>query len=738
VKLTKNRLVFLLFWSLSLFLSSVFGQTTFLPPQKIKNAQQTHLWLSSFADLLYLEKNLTRFEHIEAVKVDGTVDIAKAAFLCSKLNVLQEVQLHRFQGILENSDLQFLEWVPQLSIYIPKNRVDATVLNDAWSLLTKVSLRFEEVPDNFEFLVGWKQLRSLSVLGDFGKEEADALLSVVGEHLPKLKHLELSLLGVSELPPKIKKCTHLHSLRIIDGSDWAQGKYVEDLGEWIFPLRVGSKKVKVGKGRTALEVERNVYMPLKWISSRPFLNSKEKAHLKTLFPDVQESEALTWMEDTEEEMDFAESEALLPYAHTPTHDKNTLLADFAEGVHAFIADTESDHVFLGDASWALMIPKQALQGPDTKPYHGKYQVTVKFLNSAEQLVAAGIHLGYDSVRQNYQLYPSFGIQVTVTSVDRQTELMMKPNYRAEVYFVSSLHENDRFYAWNNQSKKWMHYYDYDYQFDDIEKPARIDFYQFYKGQKTATIHAANSSWTLDEAFETEGYNYVMPPGVFQMRLGKFKDHYVLDPPQNAKEIRRITRGNNQVGIRLFPRNRKTAPGVQEFLLFDRTHSLFTELDAFEGFRLAFKTQNSFEQVAAFFKDRNWIDVRMKKMSDKYVLELRSYRQIWSIELLKPRDYVSLVSENDKSKWDLQMSRRFEQYNAKREAKKTLWAKLSKNQEQKNLEWQQNEVLTGLSASQKQGRMVIKSFGTFCMAHPQLLESNNIDLILCELDRKSVV
>ncbi len=237
--------------------------------------------------------------------------------MCSKLGVIQELQLYQFEGIISDEDLQLLEWVPTVSIYIPKNRVDATVLNASWALLKNVSLRFEEVPDNFEFLIGWKHLRNLSVLGPINTEEAEALISVIAQHMPRLKYLELSLLGVQNLPPKITQCKQLHGIRIVDGSDWARGLAVEEMGELVVPLRNGSKTIKIGKGVNAASLEKNVYMPLRWISSRPQLSIKETAYLKSLYPDVQEHEALTWLEDTEWEIDFAELEPLQPYPYEP-------------------------------------------------------------------------------------------------------------------------------------------------------------------------------------------------------------------------------------------------------------------------------------------------------------------------------------------------------------------------------------------------------------------------------------
>ncbi len=730
--LKAGRIALLLLW---LGCSSgLWGQSAFLVPKKIKNAYQTQLLLSSFEELQYLESHLPDFQHVEIVKIDGSVDIAKAAFLCSKLGMIQELELHHFQGIISDEDLQYLEWVPSVSIYIPKNRTDATILNDAWGLLPQVSLRFEEIPDNYDFLKNWKQLRTLSVLGDMDSKDADALLAVIEAHMPRLKHLELSLVDVNQLPPRIKKCKQLHSIRIVDGSDWAQGIPMEAMGEWVVPLRIGSLPVKVGKGPNSAVMERNVYMPFKWVSSRPRLNPKETAYLKSLFPDVQEDEAVVWLEDTELELDFAEYETLKPYAFEPSKNQTSLLPNFTEGVHRFIGNSETDQVFMGDKEWALSIPKNALQTAGDKPYFGDYYVEVKYMDDAVKTAAAGLDMRYDSSRKLYALHPSFCLSVYVSSIDKKQNLSLKPGYLAEINFNSPVPATDRFYARNRSNTQWQHFYDYDYQFEFDGMPPKIDFYQFYKGQETAKIQSDFQVWSLDQAFETEGFNYVMPPNEFEMRLGKFKGDFVLDPPGAAKEIRRIVRGKTQVGIRVLPRNRKSATGIQEIQIFDRTHSLFPELDVFKGMRFAFKTQLSQQQVQAFFKDKNWIDIRMKLGHRMVVLELKTHRGIWEIALLKPSEFME-GSAKEKAQGDANFDKTFAKYEAIRSRKQTLW-NVMRSQMQSQDKSQQKQALFGVTNNnaRKKGRFIVQSFGVFTMAHPTEMEPAYAELILCELGK----
>lgn len=731
-----KRLVFFLFcWVAAVAMAPLWSQQAFLNPKKIKNAFQTQLVLNQYSDLLYLESHLPEFQHIETVKVDGTVDIAKAALLCSKLGVIQELQLYQFEGIISDEDLQLLEWVPTVSIYIPKNRVDATVLNASWSLLTSVSLRFEEVPDNFDFLIGWKQLRNLSVLGPINTEEADALIAVIAQHMPRLKYLELSLVGVQNLPPKITQCKQLHGIRIVDGSDWARGLAVEEMGELVVPLRNGNKIIKIGKGVNSVSLEKNVYMPLRWISSRPQLASKELAYLKSLYPDVQEHEALTWLEDTEWEIDFAELEPLQPYPYESVRSPAAFLPGFTDGKHHFLAHTESDQVFIGDREWSLSIPKNALESFDGKPYYGGYHVSVNYLDDPMRAVAAGLSLHYDSNRVRYLLHPAFALEIEVRTANRDKVLRLKTGYLAEVNYALGVHETDRFYAYNSQKSAWMHYYDYDYQFESPGLPVKVDFYQFYKGAETAKIKSDFQSWTLDEAFQTEGFNYLLPPERFEMRLGKYKGHFVVDPPaKEAKEMRRIVRGKNQLGIRALPRNKKANNGIQELFVFDRSHSLFPELAAFEGMNWAFRTQLPYDKVLAFFKEKNWIDIRIRALGNSYFMELKTHRGIWVIQMLKPSDFRE-GDAKERLQADRDFTQRWTKYEKIRSQKAILWHSL-REQAEITERIEQKTALFGAGASnaRKKGRFMIASFGVFAMAHPLPEAKAHSDLILCELGK----
>ena len=734
MELIKRLVIRLLIFVFLISGNEVLGQATFLIPKKIKNTFQTELLLEEYNDLQYLESHLPNFQHVEVVRVDGAVDIAKAAFLCSKLSMIQELQLFKYEGIIADEDLQYLEWVPYVSIYIPKNRIDATVLNDAWGLLTQVSLRFEEVPDNFDFLKGWKQLRNLSVLGNLNKEEAESLLWVIQSEMPRLKHLEMSLVGVQDLPPRIKDCKQLHSIRIIDGSEWAQGLALEEMGEYVVPLRTGSRNVKIGKGPNSAIVEKNVYMPLKWVSTRPRLSTKDLAYLKSLYPDVTEHEALTWLEDTEWELDFAEQEGLSTYPFAMEKNERAFWSDFAEGKHSYLAHSESDQVFLGDHKWSVSIPKNALQFKDGRPYNGAYHVNVQFMDEAAQVASSGLGLNYDSNRVKYALHPSFCLDIRVFSDDRKHELQLKPGYFSEVNYAVGISENDRFFAWSEAKSKWMHFYDYDYQFDAPGLPVKIDFYQFYKGAETAKIRSDFKSWTIDEAFQTEGFNYLMPPERYEMRLGKYKGQFVLDPPNNSKEIRRIIRGKNQLGIRALPRNKKSQSGIQELVIFDRTHSLFPELEPFEGFRWAFQTQMPYDKVLAFFKEKNWVDARLRKLGKSCYLELKTHRGSWSIPLLSPSAYM-MGDSKSKAKADADFNKRFAKYEKIRAQKAGLWQFLRQQLESVDRE-EQKTALFGISAAKarRNGRFMIQSFGVFAMAHPLTQSEAQSDLILCELGK----
>jgi hypothetical protein len=189
-----------------------------------------------------------------------------------------------------------------------------------------------------------------------------------------------------------------------------------------------------------------------------------------------------------------------------------------------------------------------------------------------------------------------------------------------------------------------------------------------------------------------------------------------------------------LGIRAVPRNKKSNNGIQELFVFDRSHSLFPELDAFEGMNWAFQTQLPYDKVLDFFKEKNWIDIRIRALGNFYFMELKTHRGIWVIQMLKPSDYIE-GDAKARLKADRDFNQRWAKYDKIRSQKAILWH-LLREQAELTERAEQKTALFGPAASnaRKKGRFMIASFGSFAIAHPIPEVKAHSDLILCELGK----
>ncbi len=143
------------------------AQNEFVTPKKVKSIFQSPVVLKDQSDLDYFVSHLPEMQHVDVLKVDGDVDISKVAILGGKVDALDEIQLIQYQGIISDFDLERMEWVPHLYVYIPENRVDAILLNDIWSRIDQITLEFEQVPLDYTFFQRMESNQEFKVTGRF-------------------------------------------------------------------------------------------------------------------------------------------------------------------------------------------------------------------------------------------------------------------------------------------------------------------------------------------------------------------------------------------------------------------------------------------------------------------------------------------------------------------------------------------------------------------------------------------
>jgi len=712
---------------------TLFAQSVYLKPESIKNVYQSHLLIQNTKQLKFVESHLPNFRHIEKLRIDGEVDINAVSAISAKIDALDEIQLFKFQGILSDADLFNLEWVPSVYLYIPHDREDAILLNNQWSLIQKITLHFETAPESWEFLKTWKSCREITLLGDFNRAETESLITTVQQSMPKLKRFGVSIPQVTDLPKSVAKLKQIKYLDVIDGSDIATGIFIEDLGESILPVLVDEKTITVGQGPNTGFARKDIFMPLRFLSTDPKLLNSDIDYIHTIYPTREIDPNTLWYDDEVATLDFAK---YVGYLQTDgiTAPKNIaskgLVSDFTDGNFYFHGQADRDELFLGDAKWAVSIPKNALQKENGEVWLKPYDLHIQYADNAERLFAQGKHFGYDSAGAKYILNVNSMMQLQAFA--GKEPLKIRPGYFIDVRFVAHISDSARFYAFNEKKHAWEHFHDYDYGFSD-DYIAKIDFYQFHSGKQTAHIQSSKNVEGLNDRFEKQGYNYLMPPRENTVNVYPYKGHLVNfdgGPKQNPFKL---TRGRPLVRIRLIPNSNKAEKNVQEFEIYDQSMKLFPELAAFKSYTLAFRTSASRNAINGFFKSKKIVDVRFVNTATSVTMELKTTDGIWEIDLLTPNNRYQ-TSPKKQAKEDAKFQQLLNKYHTLRNQKAFALEEVENAKQKQEIGTALGSILGSdrLKNAQSRGGYKIRSFGQFCYAKPVAMPAaNQYELVLCK-------
>jgi len=701
------------FWGFS----SALQAQSFLPPKSIKNYLQTKVVIASRSDLKVIQSNISAFKHIETLKVQGALDIAEVAKVASKLEGLDEVQLIEFQGILSDADIQSLEWIPSIYLYVPSNREEAFLLNGAWKYLQNVTLHFESVPESWEFLKYWKSLKSLTLLGDFDPETTKQCINAAILDAPKLISLGISVSSIKDVPPEVRKIKKLKSLTLIDFSSIEQGQSLLDLGEIV------------------------IYVPkitLRYVSQNPALPSVEIEHLQKLF-NVRSTEVPNPSDDDDEiPLDFVAAFDIGIATKNLTHNElinkvpnNNYLKSYSSGRYVFVGNSDITQRFLGDQRVAVIVPKGALAWKDKQVFQGDYLISVRMAQTDDERAANGLSTSNPSASQ---IYNSSGIlDVRFYELKNLNELEIRDGYFVQLRFIGNKSDESKFFAWNSNKQKWENHYDYDYEFSD-DQLQKIDFHQLAQQPINEGVSINSDHLSLDENFEHLNYAYLIPPhksAMYFSPVSKFWIKTTDQLPAGTKEFRKILRGKPLIQVRSIPAPSKSFVYLQ---LFDRTQVLYPELKSFEELNLAIKTDNGIAAVKTFFKDHRIIDIQIYRSNGMLTLNLKCTDGYWSINVIEPKDLPFLSNAeklNQQKKFENALTKYLKVQSQKALALKNL------NDAEKNRQIQlSSSTLLGsaaaLKSTKKRYEFAIRSSGTFMMAEPDTTSSEyRLELVFCE-------
>ena len=715
---------------LSSFLNAQYGD--FVRPEKAVKGYDYHILLTNFSDFKYLKTHLPEFSNIEKLRIDGAVDVNLLSEVANKLDELEELQLRNFQGILSDNDLENLEWIPNVYVFVPQNREDAILLNNYWKRFHTISLEFEEVPDHYDFLKTWIKCKELQLIAPWSKTELDQAMKEISGYLPNLQKLAISVDVVTDLPQSVRNFKKIKKLTLIDAAALKNGVAIESMSEVFLPVKIGEKDFQIGSGVNKAIILKAVNMPLVYLTTENAFLTHELKHIKKIFPDGEKVEDFEWIEP-EIKLDFVEN---LGYKYIeyqndfPKSISKPLIEDFNDGSFVFEGNTERDMMFCGENRWTVSVPKSSLVEANNGNFLGTYQLKVNVISTPEKMAAYAPNLVYDSIGQLLRMNAS--VILDIQFFKGKELLSVKPGYFIQFAFVGQKVDQARFFAMKNQ--KFVHIYEYDYDFND-DNLQNIQFYDFHHGSKTAKIVGTSDVTLLDDKFETEGYYYLLKPFEDKSHITKFQGHLVEKlNKQKTNQDALLKRGSILVGLSNYNSKDKPEKGLFELQLYDKAKHFFPELNAFKNYPLVFQTAFSKKDVnLLFFKTMKFYDVRIRQFGGHWVLELKSNEGLWQIQLLEPKDRFKNNSSKAKSA-QKKFLKRIEEYNNIRNQK--LQALL--NFQNKTL---QNEIqgtidmvfgAVNVPKNKSKNNFSIRSTGRFAYAAPDsFIQFMNLEIIPCE-------
>ncbi len=657
--------------------------------------------LTSQKDLDFIAKHLRNFYGVQKVRVNGPMEIGRVSALLEKFDDLEEVQLLQFGGELADQDLERLSWVDNITLYLMNGREDKILFNEYLGKISALTLIFEVVPGNYEFMENWQKLRSLTLVAPYMQKEAQVAVQAC-LNLVNLNSFGISLDRVTDLPAAVAGMPELKKLTIIDNLSWLSERFIDN-------LPVLHTNLEIAEGENVR------YLDLYYKALDAELMPFEKDHLASIFPNSRFAPLMNEMGDSSELSAFAD---FVPLQHTEFEnasflsDADKFLSESRWNEFHFEGSNEEDRVYYLPGDVVLMVPRNAMSGTNDSQWHGKYSLHIKMLKDPAGFFVNPVNLNFDSAGRNYELSPAFVFDI---AADHALEpLQVRDGYFLRLDFLSRTDSALRFYAWENRKKKWENFYDYDYIFDDT-KIQPLDFYNFYAGKKTAReIYAADHT-SPERRFERMGYFQMLEPGQNKLFLEKYAGYFVMPVEKKTDDSKTYTlrRGRNLVGIKKEYVNKDEEPGVIKFRIFDKSKMLFPELKAFSNYVFAVeKNLSSREFSNHFIRGAVYSDVRILQEAGRYYLELKTQEGYWKMELRTGDNKKGNRSQKN-------FNKKFVKYQKTRNARLAAMVRWMSETELKNIGQERVKVL--VNPSQNKGKVAgnirIRSTGVFSWAMP---------------------
>jgi hypothetical protein len=701
-------LLFLLFSIAGL---SAIAQTDrhYTPVRKALINGADRILIQSESDIDLLSKHFRKLYGAVGIRVNGRVNIIRLADVVVRYDELLEIDLVDWDGELTREVCDRFWQVEEFRIFLSHKRVDAMKQQPVFDKFSAVTLHFESGPDTheredyFSLIRSLKNCRRAWIVGPFRAPDVQEIVKILAD-MPHITQLGLSLDKFSDLPAATRKLPGLRELTLIDNLSWMANKGWEDLMAERYSLNFQDDSA------------RKRSLNLVYLSDRVELYPDDWAHIYRIFPN-------NIVADYQPETDssgLAQQHVIpFPERYRPkfAHHKNytALFPEMEPRRNVYEIDPTANNILYTLAGNAVLIPSNSLERADGKLPEGKIWFSVREFQKPDELLAHGAPTVWDSARETWYLTQRYLTELSATW-DNQP-LQLKAGNFIKIHARTNSDSSDRFYALDEKTGRWKHYYDYDYDFDDAQIRV-IDFYSWFKDSSARRHYAADRS-NLAARFLSGDHYHTLPYGTNEAWILPERGDFVAyteEKPASGVLALNLKRGKSLVAVQKAYVDRNLEKGVVKFNLLDRTEGkLFPELKAFKGYTFNYTgglNSKAFSQQYIFH--RKFFDIRVELEGGSPVVVLKCEEGFVRI----PADLNYHPKGNsDKARKDFQ--NRYARYRRLLLAKQKTFDQHRESEYRARIaEYEARRTAIG-KPTHTEIEMRVRSLGVFTWGHPEM-------------------
>ena len=608
-------------WFLIGFISAINAQSSdYFSVKDVEKYRFDHLELNNENDVSYFLKNASKFNFIEALKINQTKQLPQIIEKLDDFYDLKILQLKDYSGDLTEATFANELPIEVLHLSVKEGELNQLIFLKKLSKLNQLFLYLEGRPDDFSSFKTINTLKELHLIADLLPVHIDAFLDAI-QNQTQLQVLGLSLDRVTDLPKRITQFITLPKLIIYDNLSVFTNKGIDELLE---------EKVSI---QYALANDLFSGIAISYLSNKEQLNEFEIAHLKKIY----NGELFKMQNEVENNVDGTTKITEYNKPFTPTF---PLTPEFNPPYEAiknkheiFKINPNLHSILYSKTGLKIIIPAESFVNTEEQVVKDPVYIQIQQLQTPIELTFAGVILK----NKNEQFNSKFLVNINATSEKQNIHLKEGQSVKLQLP-VSTDSAQIHFYDY--ESNSWQNLELYQQVFSSTFTP--IDFYKIENDLQTAPYHLIDTS-----KFETRfhsGKHYWLSDELNKNQLIFKKQNYYTDLDRTwTKDYNkkgqltgyRVKKGKVLVKIqKVIPKKR--ALDRQYFKIIDKTKELIIpELRVLRSINFNVKIDPTDKRAFNndYIKNAHYYDVKINwKLGKEYcVITLKTINGFKTLE-----------------------------------------------------------------------------------------------------------